>query len=316
MPSVDRDNQTSECLPSAPLLCRVNKGGFPSRKSWREFLWSDVNPEYATGPLSVYCFMTGFIDAISFTAVFVWCGFQTGNFAQIALAVARLSSTHEFAHTIVDLQAIVSLVAFNLGALAGRIGDRLGPHTRLWLVSGTMVQALITLLAGVCIQMSGEGSIAPGRAQPSWTNGWTSVGLALMAASLGLQGVMSKRLNTHFSTSVVLTALWIELFTDPLLFRVRQKVASRDHRMLALVALFTGAVVARLLLGKFGAPATLGFGAGIRMFIAAGWVFVPGKGDGYTRLWDEEPAEDADEIVIPTAEVPSYGSVARSPVLA
>jgi hypothetical protein len=102
---------------------------------------------------------------------------------------------------IADQQAVTSLVAFNLGAFIGRLGDRIGPQTRVWLVSGTVAQAVLTVLAGICIHQSGQDSIAVVRGEPSWTNGLTSMGLALMAASLGLQGIMSKRLNTHFSTT-------------------------------------------------------------------------------------------------------------------
>ncbi|KAJ7154681.1 hypothetical protein C8R46DRAFT_441738 [Mycena filopes] len=304
--------------PSSPLLRKDDDDhGFPSRTSWRDFLLSDIDSDYATGPLAVFCFMTGFIDAISFTAVFVWCAFQTGNFAQLALALARLTSTRELAFSIADRQALTSLVAFNIGAFAGRVGDRVGPQTRAWLISGTAAQAALTLAAGICIQESGQGSVALVRGEPTWTNALSSLGLALMAASLGLQGIMGKRLNTQFSTTVVLTAVWVELVADPQLF-VRRRVTSRDHKLLALVALFAGAVLARLLLGWFGAAATLGVGAGIRIFVAGSWCFVRSKGDGYTRLWDREPLQDASETDLiapaPAAEVPipSYGAVSNS----
>jgi len=72
---------------------------------------SDVDPSHATFPLAAFCFMTGFMyatifsvlgpslvrpwsldlttafdhsGAISFSAIFVWCGFQTGNFVQVS----------------------------------------------------------------------------------------------------------------------------------------------------------------------------------------------------------------------------------------
>ncbi|KAF7334298.1 Aldedh domain-containing protein [Mycena sanguinolenta] len=290
--------------PSSPLLRKE----FPSRASWRNFLRAEVDPDHATGPLAVFCFMTGFIDAISFTSVFVWCGFQTGNFAQLALAFARTYNTEGIVISISDVQALVSLLAFNVGAFLGRFGDRMGAHSRGWLASGTAIQAALTLVAGICIQQSGQDSIAAVRGEPSWTNGFTFAGLALMAASLGLQGTMAKRLNTHFSTTVVLTAVWIELMADPQLF-YRRNIASRDHKVIALGSLFCGAVAARLLTGYVGAAAVLGFGAGIRLFVAAGWCFVRGKGDGYTHLLDHEPEDAAETDVV--AEVPDYGTLPR-----
>ncbi|KAJ7885211.1 hypothetical protein B0H14DRAFT_2700069 [Mycena olivaceomarginata] len=242
------------CQSSAPLLTKE----LPTARSWRTFLASDVDSEHdsTTGLLALFCFMTGFIDAISFTAVFVWCGFQTGNFAQLALASARTWSAQELVFSTPDIQALVSLFAFNIGAFVGRIGDRVGPQSRGWLVSGTA--------------QSGQGSIALARGEPSWTSALTFVALALMAASLGLQGIMAKRLNTHFSTTVVLTAVWVELMADPQLF-CRRKNASRDHK-------------------RIGAAGALGFGAGIRLFVAAGWCF---------------------HVIMSPTEVPDYGTLAR-----
>lgn len=76
---------------------------------------------------------------------------------------------------------------------------------------------------------------------------------------------------------VVLTTVWIELVSDPRLFKFRQKVKSRDHKLLAAVALFLGAFAGRALLGKLGSPAALGISVGIRIFITLSWVFIGGK---------------------------------------
>jgi hypothetical protein len=74
-------------------------------------LTSDIDPSQATVPLVAFCFMTGFMyvkiknpilhrfvlfgsdleqhysDAISFSATFVWCAFQTGNFIQVSFPI-------------------------------------------------------------------------------------------------------------------------------------------------------------------------------------------------------------------------------------
>ncbi|KAJ7609710.1 hypothetical protein FB45DRAFT_344546 [Roridomyces roridus] len=262
-----------------PLLLPKTHDGF----SWREFLSQQVDPESSTAPLVAYCFVTGFIDAISFTAVFVWCGFQTGNVAQLALALARTIKTRTLLFSLTDRQALLSLLSFNIGAFLGRISDspRLskssGPKTRTWLISGTLFQSLLTLAAGLCIQASGEESISHTRGQPAWTSRAAELGLAMMAMSLGLQGIMAKRLNTQFSTTVVLTAVWVELMVEPKLFW-RSGGKGRDHKLLALGGLFVGAVVARLLVEEIGAPATLAVGAGVKLLVALGWMFVPEKG--------------------------------------
>ncbi|KAK0449698.1 uncharacterized protein EV420DRAFT_1275013 [Desarmillaria tabescens] len=243
----------------------------------------EVDPSQSVGPLAAFCFMTGYIDVISFSAIFVWCGFQTGNFAQLAIALARLFETrpegsgHDTSFHMPDKQALTSLIAFNLGALVGRLGDRIGPHKRVWLIFGTFLQALLTMAASATIYKSNMRSIADERADPSWTNVLAFACIAFMSASLGVQGILGKRLNTQFTTTIVLTTVWVELVTDPQLFNFRKMIKSRDHKLIAASSLFVGAFAGRAILGAIGAPAALGIGTGIRVLITLSWIFVPSK---------------------------------------
>ncbi|KAF8916875.1 hypothetical protein CPB85DRAFT_1215963 [Mucidula mucida] len=253
----------------------------PPKFSFFSYLLEDVDPEECVSPLAGYCFMTGYIDAISFSAVFVWCGFQTGNFAQLALALARLfegppGQRDETFH-IADRQALTSLLSFNAGAFVGRIGDRIGAHKRIWLILATFLQVLMTMAAAVTIFKSGQPGVADARALPTWTNTLSFVCLAFMSASLGVQGIVGKRLNTQFTTTIVLTTVWVELVNDPKLFQFMHKVKTRDHKLIAASALFLGAFVGRALLGAIGAPGALGIACGVRVIIMLSWIFVPKK---------------------------------------
>jgi hypothetical protein len=108
-----------------------------------------------------------------------------------------------------DQQALTSLISFNLGASIGCFGDKVGAITRLWLpamshsrvIAPTFLQALFTMAASIAIWKSGQPDVAVSRADPAWTNLLSFVGVAFMSASLGLQGIMGKRLNTPFSTT-------------------------------------------------------------------------------------------------------------------
>ncbi|KAI0827006.1 hypothetical protein BC628DRAFT_1370319 [Trametes gibbosa] len=244
-------------------------------------LMTDVDPLQSTFPLAAYCFMTGFIDSVSFTAIFVWCGFQTGNSVQLALALARLFSgppgQRDTSFHLADQQALTSVLTFIAGASLGRIGDRMGSKTRAWLFLGTMIQALFTMAAALTAWTSGQGSIAEVRGDPAWSNALTFVAIAFMSASLGLQGIMGKRVNTQFATTIVLTTVWCELMADPKLLNFRQRVVTRDHKLIAIVALFLGGFVGRAIIDASGAAATLGVGTGMRVVIAIWWLFVPGK---------------------------------------
>ncbi|KAJ3571116.1 hypothetical protein NP233_g3958 [Leucocoprinus birnbaumii] len=259
----------------------VERGQRSSHMPLWQYLMQDVDPKETTGPLAMYCFMTGYIDVISFSAIFVWCGFQTGNFAQLAIALARLfegaPGFRDLTFHKADQQALCSLISFQLGAFFGRLGDHIGPHKRIWLISGTFVQALLTMAGAIAFWKSGQGSISGARDLPAWTNALTFVGLAFISASLGVQGILGKRLNTQFGTTIVLTTVWVELFTDPGLFNLRQRVKSRDHRLIAAVALFLGAFVGRAILGKLGTAGALGVAVGFRVLMSFQWIFVQSK---------------------------------------
>jgi Protein of unknown function (DUF1275) len=134
-----------------------------------------------------------------------------------------------------------------------------------------MIQALFTMAAAVSIWQSHQGSIASDRGNPSWTNALSFVCLGFMSASMGLQGIMGKRVNSQFATTssflqntisllqltffffsaVVLTTVWCEFMADPKLFQLRKHVISRDHKFIAVVALFIGGFVGRAILGKY-----------------------------------------------------------------
>lgn len=252
-------------------------GFFPDRG----YLWGNIDPKRAMWPLATWCFLTGYMDIVGFSAIFVWCAFQTGNTGQLALAVARLWETpRDFTFRLSDQQALCSLTCFLGGSFVGRLGDRMGSNTRMWLFTGTMIQAFFTMAASIAIWQSGEGSIAPNRITPAWTNAVSFVGLGFMSASMGLQGIMGKRINSPFATTVVLTSVWCELLADPALFNLRKAVAARDRKALAIFALFLGAFFGRALSAHIGSSGALGIATGIRFLLAFGWFLVPGKGAG------------------------------------
>jgi uncharacterized membrane protein YoaK (UPF0700 family) len=249
--------------------------------SFRESLMLEVDPAHATPPLAAFCFMTGFIDALCFSAIFVWCGFQTGNFAQLALAIARLfegSPTHrDTTFHKADQQALCSLLSFIAGSLIGRAGDRIGSTKRIWLITGSFLCTLLTMAAAIAFWKAGQPSIASERAVPAWSNTLTFVGIGLISASLGLQGILAKRLNTQFGTTIVLTTIWVELFCDPRLFSFKERVVSRDHRVVAALCLFLGAFTSRALLYQLGTAGALGVAVGFRLLITLSWAFVRTK---------------------------------------
>lgn len=250
---------------------------------------SEVDCQEVTNPLLGYLFMAGYIDAISFSAIFVWCGFQTGNFAQVALAVARAIENHYSTHrptgfagvagvmTAVadlprqDLANICSLLTFLAGlAVFGRIGDWVGPTKKGWLVGGTLIQAALTLGSAVTFYMLEKSPLGHAGGPHLYF-----ICIGCLSASLGVQGIMARRLGTQFSTTIVLTAIFVDLVGDPTFFQVTRPVRSRDQKWMAVFALFLGVLIGRLFLGQLGTAWTIGVGVLFRVAIALSFLAVP-----------------------------------------
>jgi hypothetical protein len=73
------------------------------------------------------------------------------------------------------------------------------------------------MAAAIAFWKAGQPSISGARDLPAWTNALSFVGLGFMSASLGLQGILAKRLNSQFgTTSALLTPKLIHLFMSNL----------------------------------------------------------------------------------------------------
>jgi hypothetical protein len=76
----------------------------------------------------------------------------------------------------------------------------MGARTRGWLFLGTMFQAVCTLLAGILLWKSArEDESFP--TLPIWSSPEGYGAMAFSSASMGLQGIMGKRVNTQFATT-------------------------------------------------------------------------------------------------------------------
>ncbi|SGY76928.1 BQ5605_C005g03530 [Microbotryum silenes-dioicae] len=271
---VDLDDGSASSLGDA----RLQKD--PRQHRFRNFLMEELDTEDTMLQVTLYCFLTGFISAICFSATFLWPTFQTGGFVQLSIAVSRLFSgpqPRDLRFETSDKQALTSLLSFLLGvALLGRLGDRLGAKRRGWVMFATFVQALLLVAAAVCVHFSGDSSVATVREYPSWRSplGYTALGFA--SASLGLHAITAKRLNTQYGTSVVLTTIWVELVCDPKLF-VFGGVKSRDHRAMACASIFVGGLCAGALVRTIGSAGTFGIAAGVRAISCASWAGVRAK---------------------------------------
>lgn len=102
-------------------------------------------------------------------------------------------------------QALVSLLSFIAGSLFGRLVGNgspkrpYGPKSRGWLILSTLMQALLTVFAAICSKMCHQNGMASMPRGPSWTGGHGLSALALLSASMGMQGNMATPIGAHLA---------------------------------------------------------------------------------------------------------------------
>ncbi|WWD22660.1 hypothetical protein CI109_107153 [Kwoniella shandongensis] len=270
-----------QSLPSSSdTLSPSSSKAVPFHRRFVNHLTTEIDAPGSTNLISIYaCFLTGFTSSPSFSACFVWCGFQTGNVAQLGLALARAFApvgerTYGFQKP--DQQALTSLLTFWMGTAFGRVGDRLTAKKRTWLVLATFMQVLLAMAAALTAHFSGESGLASSRGEPSWRTPLGMAALGFLSATMGIQGIVGKRIGSPMNTTVVLTTTWVEIFNDPLLFSMRY-TPSRDIRIAGGLSVLVGAFVSRAILDSIGSAGCLGVLCGFRMVQVVWWWFIPDK---------------------------------------
>lgn len=104
-------------------------------------------------------------------------------------------------------------------------------------------------------------------------NAMTMIPLALMAFQFGGQIVTSRVLGFNEVPTNVLTSLYCDLLSDPLLFAPVGANVKRTRRVTAVFLMMIGAVLgAWLQRSEAGMPAALWIAAAVKMAIAVAWI--------------------------------------------
>ncbi|KAF8753013.1 hypothetical protein RHS01_07409 [Rhizoctonia solani] len=165
-------------------------------------------------------------------------------------------------------------------------------RTRLWLVVGTLFQALLLVGAAVAAMHdpTRRSSLATGAmtnprapANAPWSSVYGFTALGLMSLSMGFQGVMAHRMGSGFGATVVLSSLWVELVGSPGGIRWREYRGVRVYTILLFIA---GGLGKPVFLVQFfemwcpRVPNSIFVGAGMRVAIALSWLLVKGPRQG------------------------------------
>ena len=169
----------------------------------------------------------------------------------------------------------ISLLSFCIGSFFfARFHRFFSPKRRWVLVVSFAAQALFTVAAALIVTFT-RGSRGPSTLQDEvdWT---VLVPLALVAFQSCGQAVTSRALKYNALTSVVLTSIYCDLFSDQDLFALHN--VERNRRAAAPLLLLAGAVAGGVFAhSSVGIEGALWTAAGIKVVMVAMWFFWPAE---------------------------------------
>ncbi|KAL8787700.1 MAG: hypothetical protein Q9195_007656 [Heterodermia aff. obscurata] len=249
----------SSAAESTPLLGQ--KKTRPSGRA-RQYLTQNIRVDNAYIPLLACCFLTGLIDAGSYSAWSVFMGMQTGNTIFLALGTAGLPPGSD---SLKWARSGISILSLMLGSfITGRIYTAVGPLRRLTLALSFFVQAICIVIAALLVQ---TGTVPKSAAE----NKMVLIAIPFLAAQSGAQVVTAKSLGFSEVPTTVLTSVYNDLASDARL--LAWKNPKRDRRVGAAAMLLLGGITAGWLLrASNDFTAVLWMGAAMKLLLSFSWL--------------------------------------------
>ncbi|KAK8088984.1 hypothetical protein PG997_003945 [Apiospora hydei] len=211
---------------------------------WREKLTVDVHRDWADVVLLVCYSITGLLDS---AAISTW-----GSFSKRWV------------------KSGVSLISFCVGSFCfSRFHRRFSPCRR-WVLCTSFLLQMAFIVAAASVM-----TLAPAAADERDSISWNVlVPMALVAFQSCGQAVTSRALKYNSLTSVVLTSIYCDLFSDTQLFAFHNP--ERNRRVGAALLLLSGAVMGGLLSrNDVGIVGVLWIAAGLKLLAAITWFLWP-----------------------------------------
>ncbi|CAJ2513030.1 Uu.00g011490.m01.CDS01 [Anthostomella pinea] len=244
-----------------PLL-----GGRPSKPGWRKLMTMDVCRDWADLVLLLCYIITGLLDSASISTWGSFVSMQTGNTVYFGLGLA---APHESTRWI---KSGTSLGCFCVGSVFFSRFHRLFSPKRRWVLCASFAMQMLFIVSAAAIVTFG-----PQTADAKEAIGWPElVPIALVAFQSCGQAVVSRALKYNALTSVVLTSIYCDLFSDAELLTVHNP--ERNRRVGAPVLLLVGAVLGGLLAhSSVGTAGVLWIASGLKLIVVVAWFVWPAE---------------------------------------
>ncbi|ETI21733.1 hypothetical protein G647_08080 [Cladophialophora carrionii CBS 160.54] len=197
---------------------------------FREYMTEDIDKRWADLLLLLSYVITGLLDS---SAVFIWGSFvsmQTGNTVYLGLGLVAPTAGTRW------IRSGTSIGFFCFGSFCfSRFHRHFSPKRRWVLLASFTAQLLLIIAAGIIVVVdSKKGN------DLRWE---VLVPIALVAFQSSGQAVTSRALQYNSLTSVVLTSIYCDLFSDPLIMAGLSANAERNRRAAAPLLLLVGAIL-------------------------------------------------------------------------
>ncbi|KAL6248615.1 hypothetical protein RBB50_004870 [Rhinocladiella similis] len=194
-----------------------------------EYLKEDIDKRWADIMLLLSYIITGLLDS---SAVFIWGSFvsmQTGNTVYTGLGLIEPTKGTRW------IRSLISIASFCLGSFCfARFHRYFSPKRRWVLMASFGFQLLLVVIAGIVVTIDKQSEN-----DLRWE---VLVPLAFVAFQSSGQAVVSRALQYNSLTSVVLTSIYCDLFSDPLLLAGLTQNVERNRRAAAPLLLLAGAI--------------------------------------------------------------------------
>ncbi|KAI7483444.1 hypothetical protein KC351_g5153 [Hortaea werneckii] len=229
----------------------------------------DVNLNKKWGDLALLlCYIiTGLLDSSS---VQVWGSFvsmQTGNTVYLGLGIVAPTESTRW------IRSGISIGCFCLGSMMfGHFHRYFGGRKRWVMVTSYGLQVLFMVAAALMV------SLGPQTGSGGAVSVWIGLPLALIAFQSGGQAYTSRVLQYGGLTSVVLTSIYCDLFSDAKLFAGLTENVERNRRTAAPILLLVGAMIGGVWAhSSVGLAGSLWSAVGLKFLITLGWAFWPAE---------------------------------------
>ncbi|KAF2717263.1 hypothetical protein K431DRAFT_160604 [Polychaeton citri CBS 116435] len=214
----------------------------------------------------LFCYIiTGLLDSSSTSIWGSFVSMQTGNTVYVGLGLAHPSDSDRW------IRSGISILSYCAGSFFfSRFHRALGVTRRWVIVASYTIQLLLCAIAALIVTLNPNVSD-----ENSGIDAFVATPLAILAFQSSGQTVVSRVLKYPSLTSVVLTSIYCDLFSDRELFTASlTQNAERNRRAIAPLLLLVGAIFGGLWAhSSFGMAGALWTAVILKTLVVTTWIF-------------------------------------------